>query len=78
MGIGWSASEKPYALERWHSAQSDVRLDQAICAAALEFFAAHRVKTVVMSPGIILRVLAERLERGEAGPGLLSISSGAA
>ena len=53
MGIGWSASEEPYALERWHSAQSDVRFDQAICGAALEFIAAHPVKSVAMSPGII-------------------------
>ena len=45
--------DEPYALERWHSAESDVRFDQEICGAALEFMAAHQVKTVVRSPGII-------------------------
>lgn len=40
-------------LERWHSADSDVRFDQAICDSVLEFITAHRPKSVVMSPGII-------------------------
>lgn len=31
--------DEPTALERWHSAESDVRFDQEICGAALDFMA---------------------------------------
>ena len=44
---------EPSALERWHSDESDVRFDQEICGAVLDFLAAHPVKTVALSPGII-------------------------
>jgi hypothetical protein len=40
-------------LERWHSAESDVRYDQAICEFVVEFIREHKAKSVVMSPGII-------------------------
>jgi hypothetical protein len=45
--------QEPIALERWHSAESDLRFDQRICGAVLEFITAHHAKSVVMSPGII-------------------------
>ena len=53
VGIIRAEGDEPYPLERWHSEESDVRFDQEICGAALEFMTAHHVKTVVMSPGII-------------------------
>ena len=53
VGVIRKEGDEPDALERWHSAESDVRFDQEICGAALEFMAAHHVKTVVLSPGII-------------------------
>jgi len=52
-GVILEGRDEPDALERWHSAEADVRFDQEICAAVLEFIAAHRVKSVVMSPGLI-------------------------
>lgn len=45
--------QEPDALERWHSTDSDSRFDQRVCGAVLEFLAAHHVRSVVMSPGII-------------------------
>ena len=44
---------EPSVLERWHSDESDVRFDQEICGAVLDFLAAHPVKTVALSSGII-------------------------
>ena len=40
-------------LERRHSADSDARYDPEICTFVLEFIAAHKARSVVMSPGII-------------------------
>ena len=53
VGIILAEGGEPCALERWHSAASDVRFDQQVCGAALEFIAAHHVKTVVLSAAII-------------------------
>ena len=53
VGVILVEDDEPSALERWDSADSDVRFDQEICGAALEFITAHNVKTVVISPGII-------------------------
>jgi len=53
VGVILAEGDEPSALERWHSAEADVRFDQDVCGAALDFMAAHHVKTVVMSPGII-------------------------
>jgi hypothetical protein len=53
VGIILKEGDEPDALERWHSSESDVRFDQEICGAALEFMAAHHVKTVVLGAGII-------------------------
>ena len=53
VGVILAEGEEASALERWHSDASDVRFDQEICGAALEFMADHAVKTVVLSPGII-------------------------
>jgi hypothetical protein len=53
VGIVRAQGQEPSVLERWHSEESDVRFDQQVCGAALEFMAAHQVKTVVLSAGII-------------------------
>lgn len=55
VAVGIISGERREAdiLERWHSADSDVRFDQRICGSVLEFVIGHRVKSVVMSPGII-------------------------
>lgn len=53
VGIILAEGEEPSALERWHSADADMRFDQQICGAALDFVAAHHVKTVAMSSRII-------------------------
>ena len=53
VGVILKEGDEPTALERWHSEESDVRFDQEICGAVLDFIAAHAVKTVVLSPGII-------------------------
>lgn len=45
--------KEPEPLERWMSSNSDVRFDQEICGLVLDFITTHRVKSVVMSPGII-------------------------
>jgi len=37
VGIILKEGDEPDALERWHSSESDVRFDQEICGAALEF-----------------------------------------
>ena len=53
VGVILAEGAEPSALERWHSAEADVRFDQDVCGAALDFMAARHVKTVVMGPGII-------------------------
>jgi hypothetical protein len=53
VGIILAEGAEPSALERWHSADSDVRFDQQICGAVLDFIAEHHVKTVAMSSRII-------------------------
>jgi hypothetical protein len=53
VGIILEDGAEPSALERWHSADSDVRFDQQICGAVLDFIAEHYVKTVAMSSRII-------------------------
>ncbi len=53
VGIITGEGREADPLERWHSAGSDVRYDQAICESVLEFITAHKPKSVVMSPGII-------------------------
>ena len=53
VGVILKEGVDPAALERWHSAESDVRFDQEICGAVLRVIAAQHVKTVVLSPGII-------------------------
>ncbi len=53
MGIIAGEGREAEPLERWHSTDSDVRYDQAICESVLGFIAAHKAKSVVMSPGII-------------------------
>jgi len=47
VGVILAEGAEPSALERWHSAKADVRFDQDVCGAALDFMAAHHVKTVV-------------------------------
>lgn len=49
VGIILKEDDEPVALERWHSAESDVRFDPEICDAALQFMSAHQAKTVVLS-----------------------------
>lgn len=53
VGIISAEDREADPLERWHSVESDVRFDQAICELVLEFITAHGPKSVVMSPGII-------------------------
>ena len=53
VGIILRERQEPDALQRWHSTDSDVRFDQHICGAVLDFITAHHVKSVVISPGII-------------------------
>jgi hypothetical protein len=53
VGIITGEGQAPVALERWQSADSDVRFDQEICGSVLEFISAHDVRSAVMSPGII-------------------------
>jgi hypothetical protein len=53
VGVILKEGAEPAALERWRSTDSDVRLDQAICGAILEFIAAHGVKSVVLTARII-------------------------
>ncbi len=53
MGVILKEGDEPDALERWNPSDSAVRFDQEICGAALAFMAAHQVKTVVLSAGII-------------------------
>lgn len=64
VGIILAEGEEPSALERWHSADADVRFDQEICGAALDFIAKHHVKTVALSPRII-EPTATRFDRKE-------------
>ena len=52
VGVILDEGNEPGAIERWHSTETDVRFDQEICGAVLEFMAAWRVKTVVLSAGI--------------------------
>lgn len=53
VGVILNEGNEPDALERWHSTESDIRFDQEICGAVLEFMATRRVKTVVLTAGII-------------------------
>lgn len=53
VGVILAEGAEPAALERWHSDVSDVRFDQEICGAALEFIADHAARTVVLSSGIL-------------------------
>jgi len=53
VGVVLKEGGEPDALERWQSNEADVRFDQEVCGAALEFMAVHHVKTVVLSAGII-------------------------
>jgi hypothetical protein len=41
------------ALERWHAGELDIRRDPAIGAAIVAFCEAHRVRSVVVTRGII-------------------------
>ena len=53
VGIVRREGQETDTFERWHSTEADVRFDQELCGSILEFIAAHHVKSVVMSPGII-------------------------
>lgn len=53
VGIVLKEDAGPDALERWHSTESDVRFDQEVCGAILEFIRGWQVKSVVFSPGVI-------------------------
>ena len=53
VGVILREGAEPDALERWRSTDSDVRFDQNICGAILEFIAAHNVKSVVLTARIV-------------------------
>ena len=53
VGIVRREGQETDPLERWQSTESDVRFDQELCGSISEFIAAHHVKSIVMSPGII-------------------------
>ena len=53
VGIIAAEGEEPSVVQRWHSADTDVRFDQQILGAALDFIAGHHVKTVALSARII-------------------------
>jgi hypothetical protein len=48
-----AAGAEPVALERWAAKHGDVRNDGLVGQHVLAFLAARRVRTVVLSPGII-------------------------
>lgn len=53
VGIIAGENEEPLALERWFSEDIDVRSDQEIGEAILEFIERYEVKTIAMTNGII-------------------------
>jgi hypothetical protein len=53
VGIIEKPDAEPVALERWIAEHGDVRSDGVIGRSILEFLERHRVKTVVLSAGVI-------------------------
>ena len=53
VGIVAEAGAEPVAVERWFSERGDVRSDGTIGRSILAYLEAHRVRSVMLSPGII-------------------------
>jgi len=53
VGIVNAEGEHPAAMERWFSAEGDVRTDPAVGASILRFVDEHAVKSVVVTDGIL-------------------------
>ena len=53
VGIVAEADAEPVAVERWFSERGDVRSDGAVGRSILAYLEAHRVRSVMLSPGII-------------------------
>ena len=53
VGIVVTEGAEPANLERWFSAESDVRTDTAISQEIEDFLREHEIKSVVMSDGLL-------------------------
>jgi hypothetical protein len=53
VGVVAEAGGEPVAMERWSIADGDARSDGVIGRMVLAYLEAHRVKSVVLSPGIL-------------------------
>ena len=53
VGIVAEADAEPAAVERWFAERGDVRNDGTIGRSILAYLEAHRVRSVVLSPGVI-------------------------
>ena len=70
VGIVPAENAEPTQLERWFNDERDVRADAAIGKAILDFLAAHQVRSVALTGGIIGCPHEERVDypEGQACP----------